>query len=105
MTKITPTTSAPLTIEQLSSMAAPILKKYGVRSAAVFGSVARGESGPDSDVDLLVDFFPGASLFTQAALQIELSRILKRQVDVVTRKSLKSMIRPHVLGDQKAIYG
>jgi predicted nucleotidyltransferase len=56
---------------------------------AVFGSVARGEDGPDSDVDILVDFGPGASLIDEFHLQEELEAFLKTQVDVVPRGGLK----------------
>jgi len=94
-----------LSLDQLSAVAAPILRKYGVRSAAVFGSMARGEAGPDSDVDLLVEFGPDATLLTLTSLQIELAEALSRQVDVVTPRSLKPLIRPHVLNGAKSIYG
>lgn len=71
--------------------------KHGVRSIRVFGSVARGDAQRDSDVDLLVDFKPGRSIFDQAALLVELRELLGRDVDVVTPEGLRDRIRERVL--------
>lgn len=54
----------------------------------VFGSIARGEDTPDSDVDLLVSFQPGASLLDQAGLIADLEDLLGRHVDVVSDRAL-----------------
>jgi predicted nucleotidyltransferase len=58
------------------------------RSVAVFGSVARGEDGPRSDIDFLVEFEPGSSLFDLMDLQDDLSELLGRSVDVVSAGAL-----------------
>ncbi|HZW09887.1 MAG TPA: nucleotidyltransferase family protein [Phycisphaerales bacterium] len=66
--------------------ALPDLRRdHGVRSLAIFGSVARGDAREDSDIDILVEFEPGArvSLFTLARLQTVLEDALGRPVDVV----------------------
>jgi len=63
----------------------------------VFGSVARGSADVHSDVDLLVEFESGASLFDQVALTEELEQILKRKVDVTTFEGLHWIVRPQVL--------
>jgi predicted nucleotidyltransferase len=55
----------------------------------LFGSVARGEERQDSDIDLLVDFLPGSSLFDLLRLNRELEVLLRRPVDVVSRGGLK----------------
>ncbi len=55
----------------------------------LFGSVARGDEGKDSDIDLLVDFLPGSSLFDLLHLSRELEALLRRPVDVVSRGGLK----------------
>ena len=57
-------------------------------AVAVVGSVARGEDTPDSDVDLLVDFGPGASLFDVSGLKIRLEELLGCEVDVISRGGL-----------------
>ncbi len=54
----------------------------------VFGSVARGDDGPDSDIDLLVEPADDASLFDLAQLEIDLEDLLGRPVDVVSRRAL-----------------
>jgi predicted nucleotidyltransferase len=59
-----------------------------IESVAVFGSVARGAETADSDIDLLVDTLPGASLFDLAQFATDLEQIFDRPVDVVTRASL-----------------
>jgi predicted nucleotidyltransferase len=85
---------------------AEICRKYQVRELAVFGSAARGEMRPDSDIDLLVEFEPDAriGLFKFAAMEGELSALIGRKVDLVTKLGLKPWIRPHVMQDAKVLY-
>jgi len=59
------------------------------RSVAIFGSVARGDESPDSDIDLLVDFAPGASLFDLARIELDVEALLGRPVDVVSVGGLR----------------
>ena len=62
------------------------LHAMGVKSLAVFGSVARGEAGPESDVDLLVEFDRPVSLFDYAGVQIYLEELLgAKEIDLVMR--------------------
>ena len=63
----------------------------------VFGSVARGEVMPDSDVDFLVDMEPGRSLLDLGGLLMDLQELLGRRVDVVTEQGLRSRVRERVL--------
>ena len=74
-----------------------IAAKYGASNVRVFGSVARGEAGPESDVDLLIDFQPGRSLLDHVALLQDLQDILFLKVDVVNEKALHHSIRDRVL--------
>jgi predicted nucleotidyltransferase len=81
-----------LTMQGLRRRRAEILgvaQKRRAHRIAVFGSVARGEAGPDSDLDLLVDFEPGASLLDHVGLFQDLEELLGVGVDVVTRNALK----------------
>lgn len=72
------------------------LHELGVVSLAIFGSVARGEAGPDSDVDLLVAF-DGPSTFDRFMdLKLFLEDLLGVRVDLVTEKALRPQIRPRV---------
>ena len=81
-----------LTLEGLRRLRAEILAIARNRRAhriAVFGSVARGEARPGSDLDLLVEFEPGASLIDHVGLSQDLEELLGLKVDVVARGSLK----------------
>ena len=69
---------------------------YGVR---IFGSVARGDARPDSDVDVLVELEPGRSLFDLGGLLMDLQDILGREVHLVTEGSLHWYIRDRVLDE------
>lgn len=66
-----------------------VARKHRVRRVAVFGSVARGEARPGSDLDLLVEFEPGASLLDHVGLLQDLGDLLGVGVGVVSRSSLK----------------
>lgn len=73
-------------------------RQFGARRIRVFGSVARGEERPDSDVDILVDFPRGYDLFTQRLpLMEQLADLLKRRVELVPEHELNRHIRDHVL--------
>jgi predicted nucleotidyltransferase len=63
--------------------------EHGARNVRIFGSLARGEAGPDSDVDVLVDFEPGRSLLDLIGLQQDLSDVLGCNVDVVSEGALE----------------
>ncbi len=74
-----------------------LARKYGAERVRLFGSVRRRTAGRRSDIDLLVDDLPGASVLDVARLEVELSRLLGRSVDVVEEASLPWSIRPQVL--------
>jgi uncharacterized protein len=71
--------------------------RHGALNVRIFGSVARGEAGDQSDVDVLVDMAPGRSLFDLGGLLMDLQGLLGRRVDVVTEKGLHWYIRDRVL--------
>jgi len=73
--------------------------RAGVRRFGVYGSVARGEAGPDSDVDVLVEFDQPPDLYDFAALRDRLAEILGRPVDLTTPQGLKPRLRPRVLDE------
>ncbi|MDI9431320.1 MAG: nucleotidyltransferase family protein [Sedimentisphaerales bacterium] len=76
-----------------------IAARHGARNVRLFGSVAREEDRPDSDVDLLVDTGPTTSSWFPAGLILDLERILGRRVEIVTEKGLNPHLRDHVLGE------
>ena len=92
-------------IEQIKKKITPILYKYRVAYAGVFGSVARGQDNPDSDVDLLVRFekIPGLVQFIR--LENELEDALQAKVDVVVQGTEKPLIKQSIEKDLKLIYG
>ncbi len=85
------------TLALLRAHKATLAGRFDVASMALFGSIARGEALPDSDVDILVSFggprSPGLSFFD---LQFYLEDLLGRSVDLVTDKALRAELRPYV---------
>jgi uncharacterized protein len=85
---------------------ASLCQRYQVRELSLFGSAARGEMRPDSDIDLLVEFLPDAQvdLVDYAGLMLDLSRLLGRKVDLVSKNGLKPLIRNSVLEEARLVY-
>ena len=75
-------------------------KRFGVKSLAVFGSVARGEAGPESDVDILVEFESPPGFDGYMALKFYLEDLLGRKVDLVMKNALKPWARDVVLREK-----
>ena len=91
-----------VTAASLRSRRAEILdaaRKHGARNVRIFGSVARGDAGLDSDVDILVELEPGRGLLDHAALMLDLSDLLGCKVDVVSDRALHWYIRDRVLAE------
>lgn len=87
-------------MEVLRDKRAEILRiatQHGALNVRVFGSVARGEARPDSDVDFLVDMEAGRSLLDLGGLLMDLRDLLHYPVDVVTEKGLRPRLRERVL--------
>ncbi len=70
---------------------------HGAHNVRIFGSVARGDARPDSDIDFLVDLDAGRSLLDLGGLLMDLQNLLHCKVDVVTEKGLRIRIRARVL--------
>jgi predicted nucleotidyltransferase len=75
----------------------------GVTNLRVFGSVARGEDGPSSDIDLIADFPPGTSLITVIGLEHALRDLLGIGVDLGPADSLKAAVRDRVLSEARPV--
>lgn len=80
-----------------------IVRRNGGRSVRVFGSVARGESHAESDVDFLIELEPGRSLLELARMQRELQALLGIPVDVVTAAGLRPRLRESVLQEARPL--
>jgi len=80
-----------------------LAERYGVYDVRVFGSVARGESGEKSDLDLLVKVRPGRSLFDLGGFLMDVQDLLGCKVDVLTDAGLKPRLRERVLREAVAV--
>lgn len=76
-----------------------IAARHGARNVRVFGSVARGEAKPESDIDILVEMESGTSLMDHVTLMQDLEDLLERKVDVVSDRALHWYIRERVLAE------
>jgi len=90
-------------IEEIKDTLIEVLKKYGVKRAALFGSIVRGEATKDSDIDLLIEFEGKRSLLDLVGLKLELQELLGREVDVITYKSIHPLLKERILNEQKVI--
>jgi predicted nucleotidyltransferase len=88
--------------EKLTSLC----QQYGVKELALFGSRVRGDNRPDSDLDILVDFLPETRIgfIGYASLQEALADLFMIEVDLVSKKGLKPIIRDEVLPEALPIY-
>lgn len=87
-------------LEQVRSQREAILgvaAKHGARNVRIFGSVARGEAGPQSDVDVLVDFEPGRSLLDLVGFGQDLEELFGCSVDVVTDGGISPYMEANIL--------
>ena len=80
-----------------------IAVRHGVVRIRVFGSVARGEATPESDVDLLVETGPVTSAWFPAGLILDLETLLGRRVDIVTERALRPDLREYVLREVRPL--
>jgi hypothetical protein len=92
-----------MTVEEIKVKIQPILRKYHVIRAGVFGSVVRGEATKDSDVDVLVELPKGASLFDLVGIKIDCEELLGRKVDVLTYDSIYHLLRDRILKEEVKI--
>ena len=87
-------------IEELKEKRGQILtvaKRHGARTIQVFGSLARGESRRDSDVDFLIELEPGRTLLDIVAIKQDLEDLLQRKVDVVTEDAVSPYLKDEIV--------
>jgi predicted nucleotidyltransferase len=90
-------------IDDIKIAVSKTLQKYGVKKAALFGSIVRNEMTEESDIDILVEFEGSTSLFKLSGLKLELEEILGKTVDVITYDSLNPRLKNRILHEQKVI--
>jgi predicted nucleotidyltransferase len=89
-----------------AELLAGLCRRYSVRELSIFGSAARGEMNPESDIDVMVEFAPGSRIgvIQFDLLAEELASIAGRRVDLVTKQGLKPWLRDGVLRDARLLY-
>ena len=92
------------TKQEIIATTARVLRNHGVRRAALFGSLVRGEATPHSDIDLLVEMSDGQSLLDLVDVKLDLEESLQRKVDVLTYDSISPLLRDQILREQEPIY-
>lgn len=104
-------THSPLSLAELEQRLRPLCEKHGIRRLEIFGSAARGQTTPGSDVDLLVTLDESVPLSTAALLEIagEAEELVGAPVDFVLRRSVENspnrFAREHILANAVCIYG
>jgi hypothetical protein len=81
-----------------------VCRTHGTRRIAVFGSFGRGDAGPNSDVDLIVEFTNPTGLLALVRLERELEEALGRSVDLLTENAISPHLRDRILREQRVIY-
>lgn len=87
-------------VKQISLKILPILKQAGVLKSSLFGSIARGQARPDSDVDILVELPKNSTMFDLMDLEAKLQSQLGKKVDLVTYRSVHHLLRDSIFKEQ-----
>jgi hypothetical protein len=90
-------------VQEIGQTVVPILRRYGVTRAAVFGSAVRGQLRPDSDIDILVRLGQDISLLDFVGLKLDLEEAWGRRVDLVEYDTIKPRLREQILQEQETI--
>lgn len=93
-----------LTIQEISTKIKPILDTYPIRYAGVFGSYAQNSQKKDSDIDILISFKKPITLTEFIKLKQDLKKLFKKDVDVVSDKSILSEFKTYIYKDLVKIY-
>lgn len=92
-----------MSINDIKTKIYPTLLNYGVKKAALFGSIVRGAITKKSDIDILISLPKKASLLDLVGLKIDLEKILGKKVDVLTYDSLHPLLKEKILDEQVPI--
>jgi uncharacterized protein len=93
-------TSQKHTVKRIGDIVIPILKSYGAKRAAIFGSAARGTMKKDSDIDILVELPLSIGLLDFIGIKFELEDALKRKIDLIEYAGIKKAIKKNILESQ-----
>lgn len=93
-----------MSAEEIVSKLTPLLDGYDISRACIFGSYARGEQRPDSDLDLLVEFRAPKSLLTLVRIERELSDSLGIKIDLLTEQAISPYLIERIKSEMKVVY-
>ncbi len=93
-----------MNVQVITNKTSDILRAYGVKKAALFGSYARNEALETSDLDILVDLSSGMSLLDFIGLKQDLEEALNKKVDLVQYKQVKPVLADYIFKDEKVFY-
>ena len=88
---------------EIRELVLPVLHQHGITRAGIFGSYARGEATPESDVDILIELDRQASLLDFIGIKLELEDVLGRSVDLVEYAAIKPRLRDRILREEVPI--
>ena len=92
-----------MSVDEIKNKIMPILEKYGVKRASIFGSAVREEMKESSDIDILVEIDRDISLLDFVALKLELEEVLGKRVDLVEFDMIKPRLKGRILREQVVI--
>jgi predicted nucleotidyltransferase len=92
------------TITEIKERITPVARQYGLARVYLFGSYARGEAKPDSDIDLCIEKGKLRTLFELSGFCMDIEDVLKKQVDVVTTVGIDDEFRSNIEKDYEVIY-
>jgi len=90
-------------VEEIRQKILPILEKYNIKRAGLFGSYVRGDMREDSDIDILVEIEENISLLDFAGIKLEIEEILGKKVDLVEYNTIKPLIKEKIIKEQVGI--
>lgn len=86
-------------LDKLKELKPSLESDYNITEIGLFGSYIRGEEKPESDIDILINYKVGTSIFTLGGLQYFLSEIFDKKVDIAMKNSLKRRIGKQILSE------
>ena len=90
-------------LEEIKKIILPILKKWEVKKASIFGSHVRGEAKKESDIDILVELKDDLDIFDFIELKLELESATQKKIDLVEYEMIKPALKDNILKEQVLI--
>jgi predicted nucleotidyltransferase len=90
-------------LEKYKDLIIPVLNRYSIKRASIFGSLAKGKLDVESDIDLLIEPGKGFAIFEMLKLEDEISELTHRKIDLVEFSAIKLSIKEEVLSSAISI--